>query len=307
MKYYFYSPVPCVLSCGGKVLGKITKNVSVIEAEKDDIFTANVNGCAPCILSDDFCENALKYDFYFGKLFIPTPKKLPLAYKLLSEKRTVVAGNEVIGRLFTDGQTKAEVSFYRTTVTVPVPVEVKDFKMINCGNALLIEFVGQIKHIALISLKSFEVILSSTCMDYHVKDGLSVDKLIFCSVPYKYSAHYDVTEKANLSGTSFTPLQPRKAAGGLLSAYDFLCCVKYDGQYDAFLSPELIGKAAVIKDFLGAFEHIIPPTESDHPFTFALTAGDRIKYTVVSWDGDKIRDINTEYFVKPTAMKAFNY
>ena len=307
MKYYFYSPVPCVLSCGGKVLGRLSKNVSVVEAEKDDIFTVNVKGCEPCVLSDGFIKDASEYDFYYGKLFIPMPKKLPLPYKLLSEKSIVIAGNEVIGRLFTDGQTKAEVSFYRKTVTVPVPVDAADFNMINCGNALLLEFVGPIRHIALISLINFDVILSSTCIEYHVKDGLSVDKLIFCSVPCKYSMHYDVTEKTALSGTSFTPLKPIKTVNKLLSTYDFLCYIKYDGQYEKFLSPDLMGKAAVIKDFLGSFEHIIPPTESDHPYTFALTAGGRIKYVAVSWDGDKICDINTDYFVKQSAMKAFNY
>ena len=293
--------------CGGKILGKISENVSFIEAEKDDIFTVYINGCLPCVVSDKFCENVSVYDFYFGKLFIPTPKKPSLPYKFLSEKRIVIAGNEVIGRLFTDGQTKAEVTFYRKTVTVPVPVEAEDFTMINCGNAILLEFNKTIKHIVLISLINFDVILATTCMDYHIKDGLSVDKLIFCSVPCKYSMHYEVTGKANLSGTSLTPLKPRNPASELLSTYDFLCFVKYDGEYNKFLSPELTSKATVIKDFLGPFEYIISPTENTFPSTFALTTGGRIKYVDVSWDGDKIRDINAEFFVKPSAVNVFSY
>jgi|GEM_PF-3044796 len=299
MKYYFYSPVRGAIFSGGRALGYIFQNVCTVDDVSDNIFTIRIKGFQPCTVSRSFSENVKEFDFYFGKLFIPELKPTFSPYEFLEEKRGVFGNNEVIARLFREGSTKIEVSFYRTSAIFSLPFAAEKFDMKDCGNSILFETGNRIKHISLLSLKTFRRIFSSSCVDYRINDGLYVDKLVFCPSAHIYSCKYEITDKASLVATSLNRLEEFFCPSDLFMCYAFLLQIKYDGEYPKYLSPALAGKADVIKKFFGEIEYVLPPVEREYPTTFTIIGKNKVSYVDFSVEDGKICDVNVELFLKP--------
>ena len=301
MKYYFYSPLGGTLACGDKILARLSKNVTVLNAENDRLFTVYHNGCFPSFVGGDVSENVKLYDFYYGKLVIPVQRKLPLPFDLITEKNTSAYGYEIVARLYRDGQTRLDISVARRLLTVNVPIDAEDLNMINCGNSVLIELEKNVKFIVLVSLVNFSVIFSAVCAGYSIKETLSVDKFIMGTTAFIVTEHYSVTDKVTLIGKSMKRLSSPATASDLITAAAFLETVRYDGDHSAFLAPSLIDKKEVIKDFIGDHDYVIPPVEREYKNNFALIDKKTVRYASFSFENGKISDISVES--KPVRME----
>lgn len=295
MKYYFFSPVTAFIMRGGNVLGKLSRNVRYVYADETAAFTMISPDFLPAFVSGvGLKENAREYPFYYGKLFIPAFIPTPKRHKTTFETKTAFYGKELIIRVYDDGTPKLDVFFFGGQVTVSLPFSSTDVTVTNLADCALIEIIGRLKHVVLFSLKNMKIIFSSTCVDVVADKTLTIKKLITGSNIYLSQEHYEVTDNVRLIAKSLSPKYGQTAKTTLGKKLAFLEAVAYGGDFSRYLSPAIADKADVIKDFLGEFDHVIPPTEKDFPSTFALVGKD-VRYVDISTENDIVCDVSVDH------------
>ena len=293
MKHYFYSPVECSLVFGGSFLGTVSRNVSFVEGEKSDVFTFTREGFCPSLASIGGVRyNADVYDFFDGALYVPRFVRPPESYKLLQKKSVVVSGGEFVVTLYVDGTTKADIKCVLGELTVSVPIKATGFEIVNCGNSVLVEFKEKAKHIVLVSLEKFGVILEKTCVDYLIGSVLTVKRTVLGGHYYTLTEHYRVTDKAELYGSTLTPLKKINTSDELLLSLAFLDAVKFGGGIKRFLSPALNEKADDVCSFFGNFSFALPPVCPSDPTAFSLVYKDSVKYVRFAFENGLISDVD---------------
>ncbi|MBO4572690.1 MAG: hypothetical protein J5762_02865 [Clostridia bacterium] len=295
MKYYFFSPVTAFIMRGDSVLGKISRNVRYVHADESAAFEIISPDFLPTVVSGAGLKvNAREYPFYYGKLFIPEFIPIPKSHKTIYETKTAFYGKELIIRVYDDGTPKLDVFFYGGQVTVSIPFSSADVAVSNLADCALIEIKGRLKHVVLFSLKSMKIIFSTTCVDLVAKQTLTIKRLITGSNIYLLQEHYEVTDKVSLMAKSLTPKYKRAPKTTLGKKLAFLESVAYGGDFSRLLSPAIADKADVIKEFLGEFDYVIPPTEKDFPSTFALIGKD-VRYVDISTENDIVCDVSVDH------------
>ena len=294
MKYYFYSGFSSKLCQGSSYLGDITKNIKTIESENAFFTIFNSEGFMPSYIIDDYAINGKLYTFYYGKLFIPTLNEAIKPYKLIDEKTVAINGAEVYAKLYIDGTRKLDFFILNKSYTAPVPIEATKINIVNCGNSILFEACGSIKHIILFSCINFKVIFSSTCISYEVKDTLTVTKAFIGTAKFLYNEHYRVEDKVTLLGKNLIVNDCGNLDIPLIKKLYFLQLVKLYGDYQHFLSKNIVDKAEAIKDFVGNFLYLIPPIEEDYPSLIAAVYHDKVKYIDITLENGLIEDISIE-------------
>lgn len=294
MKYYFFSPLQAKLCSGGEYLGDITQNIKTIESSSQAFSIFNGEDYAPSYLIDGFPVNGKLYNFYYGKLFIPNLTETVKPYKQLDEKSVVVNGIEVYAKLYIDGTRKLDICLLNKNYTVAIPINAARIEIINCGNSVLFEALGTIKYIVLLSTISFQIIFSSACVYYEIKNTLSLTKAYVGTAKYLYTEHYKVEDKVTLLGKNLIVKEQKNLDIPIIKKINFLQLVKLYGDYHQFLSPNIKDKTDAIKEFLGEFLYLIPPIEQDFPETIAAIYQDKVKYVDVTLENGLVEDISIE-------------
>lgn len=294
MKYYFFAPFQAKLCLGSEYLCDITKNVKMIESENQVFSVFNGEDYMPSYLIDGFPVNGKTYNFYYGKLFIPNLTEIVKPYKLLDEKTVTANGVEVYAKLYVDGTRKLDICILNRNYTVAIPIAATKINIINCGNSILFEAFGSIKHIILLSTINFSIIFATTCISYEIKDTLTLTKAYIGTAKYLYSEHYKVEDKVILLGKNLTLQAHENTDISVIKKLNFLQLVKLYGDYHQFLSPSILDKADAIKEFLGEFLYLIPPVEPAFPETIAAIYQNKVKYIDITLENGLIEDISIE-------------
>ena len=292
MKCYFYSPVPLTAVSGDRVLGVVDRNVSFSYLDDDALIRLCAPDIYPAIVGKNYLQNATAYYFYYGKLFVPKIKRLPLAYSVVCQKRIVANGREIIATLLNDGSRKMTVEMINGLVTLPVGVVADKINLIDCGNCLLAEASGKMKHVFLLSYSDLKITYSTVCFDYEIKDVLVIKRVIGTYTRYLVTEHYKITDTATLLGTDMLAEKDASPETDMLICYDFLHLIKYGGRFESYFSEELKAKSNLIKNFLGEYDVVLPPIEKDFPSTFAIVGKSGVKYVDFSLENGKICDVD---------------
>ena len=298
MKFYFYSPFPCVLACEGRVLTNLSANVKCVSAPANTLFDIYIDDCYPAAVSaQNVLTNATSFNFYGGKLFIPKRRLLPLPYKKICSKTIVAGGEQYIANLYNDVLPRITLLSFNDQTTVTLPFVAQSIDLYSTDEYLVIAAGSTVKRLCFLRRADLSEISSFNCAQFGFDKTLAIKRYFVGAGSYICTEHYSVTDGFSLLGKSAVVLR-RENLSPLCRAMAFIERVKVGADIKEYLDESIFDKADVISSFLGEFDYILPPCDERNPYTFALVGKKGVRYVEQTVNGGKVCDVDVTPYPK---------
>ena len=254
MDYYFLSNTPYYLKVNGNYIGKVTKNLKVLQLLPPSFmeFLPACSDFLPCYSDLKSLDTIKKYPFNGGEIILPIFNKKPhFSFKILGQKHFDYHGYTYLLSVVLDGTVKFYVDG-KVAIIETLPFIPETFDIYTFNHFVFFTFSSQ--KTAIIgydfSTASPTLIFKDIASDFTLDSLLKIKKCYDFTNPIEVLESWDLSTAVTLQSRTATPLKPLTEIPKNLIALSFMESVSVMGDLSIYLTPELNARAQDIYEFI---------------------------------------------------------
>ncbi len=263
MNYYFISDIPYHLKINGNYLGKVGKNLSIVEGVYNSSlfeFLPIDESYNPLYCSLESPSNVKIFPLFEGEIIIPLfKKKLDTTFKILGQKQFFVRNTPSILSVVIDGTSKFYVDGGLTLIEkLPFPPE--NFEVFEVNNFTFFSFLKN--KTLLVGYDFFNntpnLIFKDVVDNFEVNDTLIVQKNYNLLNPTIITEEWQLSSPLKLISRKTTLNKNIYELPKHLLPLSFMETLSVKGDIKEFLAPQLKDRAQELYDFVGSPIYLFP-------------------------------------------------